>query len=57
MPILHFEAHGFCIDILFYDFHMDYIEILWYKRYMPMAHPKWNPNQPLLIGSMVWQCY
>jgi hypothetical protein len=32
------------------------IASLWCKRYMPMAHRKWNLNQPLLIGSMVWQC-
>jgi hypothetical protein len=26
--ILRFEAHGFCIDILFDEFCMDFIEIL-----------------------------
>jgi len=24
MPFLHFEAHGFCMDILFYDFCKDW---------------------------------
>jgi hypothetical protein len=27
MPFLHFQAYKFCVDILFYDFHTDSIEI------------------------------
>jgi hypothetical protein len=29
MPFLHFEAHGCCTNILFYDFCMDSIVSLW----------------------------
>ncbi len=28
MSFLHFEAHGCCMNILFYNFHMDFIEFL-----------------------------
>jgi len=33
---LHVEAHGFCMDILFYDFHTNSIEILW--CYLPIQN-------------------
>jgi hypothetical protein len=38
MPFLHFENHGFCIDILFNGFHMDSIEILWYWKFVMSYH-------------------
>jgi hypothetical protein len=34
MPFLHFEAYKFCINIIFNDFHMDFIEILWYWKFV-----------------------
>jgi len=38
MPFLHFKAHEFCIDILFYDFCTKSIEISWYcKLVMPIV--------------------
>ncbi len=27
MSFLHFKVHKFCMDILFYDFHTDFIQI------------------------------
>jgi hypothetical protein len=34
MSFLHFEAHGFYIDIFFHKFHIDFIEILWYWKFV-----------------------
>jgi hypothetical protein len=34
MPFLHFETHGFFTYKLFYDFHMDSIEILCYCKFV-----------------------
>jgi hypothetical protein len=33
MPFLHFEAHRCCMDILFYNFCTDFIEISWYCKF------------------------
>jgi hypothetical protein len=30
MPVLHFETIEFCTYLLFYNFHMDFIEIFLY---------------------------
>jgi hypothetical protein len=38
VPFLHFQTYFFCIDILFYDFHMDYIEISWYSKFVMNNH-------------------
>jgi hypothetical protein len=37
MSFLHFEAHIFCTNILFYDFCMESIEILWYCKFVMEA--------------------
>ncbi len=34
LPFLHFEAHKVYINILFYNFCMDFIEILWYWKFV-----------------------
>jgi hypothetical protein len=34
MPFLHFKAHEFCTNILYYDFHMNSIEILWCCKFV-----------------------
>jgi len=33
MLFLHLETHKFCKNILYYDFHVDSIEILWYWKF------------------------
>jgi hypothetical protein len=35
MSFLHFETHKFYMDILVYNFCTNYIEILWYWKFMP----------------------
>jgi hypothetical protein len=34
MPFLHFDAHGFCTSIWFYDFLTNPIEISWYWKFV-----------------------
>jgi len=34
MPFLHFKAHEFCTNMLFYDFHTKFIEISWYWKFV-----------------------
>jgi hypothetical protein len=34
MPFLHYEIHKFCMKILFFNFHMDSINILLYWKFM-----------------------
>ncbi len=34
MPFLLFETYGFCMDILFYNFHMDSIDILCHCKFV-----------------------
>ncbi len=38
VPFLHFESHGFCTDILFYNFHADFIEISCYWKFVMHYH-------------------
>jgi hypothetical protein len=38
MLFLHFEAHEFCTNILFYNFHMNPIEISWYWMFVMKNH-------------------
>jgi hypothetical protein len=34
VPFLYFEAHGCCINIFFYNFHMNSIEISSYCKFV-----------------------
>jgi hypothetical protein len=34
MPFLHFEAHGFCMTILFYNFHTYFIGFSGYWKFV-----------------------
>lgn len=48
MPFLHFEAHRFCTDILFYDFHIKSIETSWYWKFMMTNHIHGHSHNHLL---------
>jgi hypothetical protein len=34
MPFLHWETHEFCTKILFYNFHIDFIALSWYYKFV-----------------------
>jgi hypothetical protein len=46
MPFLHFEAHWFCANILFYDFHTDLNEISWFWKFFI---GNYEPNKVLVF--------
>jgi hypothetical protein len=39
MPFLHFESHKFCMEMLFYNFHINSIEILWFWKFVMYIVP------------------
>jgi len=58
MPFLHFEVHGFCTNILFYDFHIDSIEILRQWKFVMMikffeVYHSWQQRKKM-FGSIMF---
>jgi hypothetical protein len=56
MPFLHFDAHGFCMNILFYDFVTNSIEISWYWKFVMwlkdlVNKKKWGNN--ILLNVLI----
>ncbi len=49
VPLLRFETHEFCINILLYDFCTDCIRILWYCKFV-MQEVRWNPSLRVQVG-------
>jgi hypothetical protein len=44
VPFLHFEVYGFCTDILFYNFCIDFIKISWYCKFVIWTFQKQKHN-------------
>ncbi len=45
MPFLHFEAHGFWMVILFYNFCIDFIEVFRYFKFVMIVNPRAHIQQ------------